>query len=187
MARVPYVETASLPEEQRELAPQNSHIFRAFVHSALGLRRYKAMTKYIREETRLDARLREMALIQIGYASNCVYEYTHHIKTGLRYGVSPDDIRAIADETAGLPTALGALERAVLHTARDLTLGFDVTDDVFAVLARELGNEQLMELLFSIVTYSGTVRLLTALRVDLEDEYRTYAEQFPIRSAAVAR
>ena len=49
----------------------------------------------------LDARLREMALIQIGYAANCVYEYTHHIKTGLRYGVSPDDIRAIADGVPG--------------------------------------------------------------------------------------
>ena len=69
-----------------------------------------------------------------------------------------------------MPTALGALERAVLHAARDLTLGFDLTDDVFAVLAREFGNESSWKLLFSIEMYSGTVRLLTALRVDLEDE-----------------
>ena len=186
MARVPYVETRSLPEDQRELAPEHSHIFRAFVHSPLGLRRYKAMTKFIREESRIDARLREMALIQVGYASGCVYEYTHHVKTGLRCGVSPADIRAIADESEGLPTTLTALEKAVLAATRGLTLGFDFPDEVFAVLDGELGHEQVMELLFAVATYNGTVRMLTALRVDLEDEYRTYLEQFPIRPARAA-
>ena len=181
MARVPYVETASLPEDDRELAPEHSHIFRAFVHSRLGLRRYKAMTKFIREETSLDRRLREMALIQVGYAAGCAYEYTHHIKTGLRNGVTPDDIRAIADETEGKPTRLGPLEKAVLAATRGVTLGFDFPDEVFEELRRGLGFEQLLELLFSVATYNGTVRMLLSLRVDLEDEYRHFLEEFPIR------
>lgn len=181
MARVPYVETASLPEDQRELAPPNSHIFRAFVHCPEGLRRYKALTKFIREESRLDPRLREMALIQVGYAAKCAYEYTHHIKTGLRYGVSTEDIRAIADETEGKATHLEPLTKAVLRATRDLTLGFDIDEATFAELQAGLGNEQLMELLFAVGTYGGTVRLLTSLRIDLEDAYRPYLEQFPIR------
>jgi alkylhydroperoxidase family enzyme len=181
MARVPYVETASLPEADRALAPENSHIFRAFAHSRLGLRRYRAMTKYIREETQLDPRLREMALIQVGYAARCAYEYTHHIKTGLRHGVTPDDIRAIADETAGKPTHLTPLEKAVLAATRGVTTGFDFSDEVFEELRRGLGYEQVLELLFSVATYNGTVRMLTSLRVDLEDEYRHYLEEFPIR------
>jgi len=182
MARVPYIETASLPEADRELAPAHSHIFRALVHAPGALRRYKGLTKHIREESRLDPRLREMALIQIGYSAPCPYEYTHHIKTGLRYGVSPADILAIADDSEGLPTALDALAKAVLAATRQLTHGFDVDDDVFATLQAELGNEQLLELLFAVTTYTATVRLLTTLRVEVEDAYRGYLATYPIRS-----
>lgn len=181
MARMPCIETTALPEDQRELAPPGSHIFRTFVHSPEALRRYKGLTKFIREESSVSPRLREMALIQIGYAANCAYEYTHHIKTGLRYGVSADDIRAIADETEGKETALEPLAKAVLRATRELTHGFDIPDDVFALMQRGLGNEQLMELLFAVATYVGTVKLLLALRIDLEDDYQPYLQQFPIR------
>jgi arylformamidase len=183
VARVPYVETASLPENQRSLAPIDSHIFRALVHSPEALRRYKGLTKFIREESGIDARLREMALIQVGYVANCAYEYTHHIKTGLRYGVSPEDIRAIADESAGTATTLDPLAKAVLRAARQLTLGHDVDEATFETLQSALGDEQLLELLFSVVTYTGTVKLLTTLRVDLEDTYKHYLDEFPIRGA----
>jgi alkylhydroperoxidase family enzyme len=183
MARVPYVETASLTESDRDLAPPHSHIFRALVHAPAALRRYKGLTKHIREESRLDPRLREMALIQIGYAAPCPYEYTHHIKTGLRYGVSPADIIAIADESEGLPTTLEPLARAVLAATRQLTRGFDVDDDLFATLQRELGNEQLLELLFAVTTYTATVRLLTTLRVEVEDDYLGYLATYPIRAS----
>jgi alkylhydroperoxidase family enzyme len=139
------------------------------------------MTTFIREENGISPRLREMALIQIGYVSNCAYEYTHHIKTGLRSGVSPEDILAIAADTNGLPTALDPLTKAALRATREITLGFDVSDDAFVVLQNELGNEQLMDLLFSIVTYVGTVKLLLTLRVELEDDYRAYLERFPLQ------
>ncbi len=181
MARLPMIETASLPEDQRPLAPPDSHIFRTFVNAPAGLRRYRAMTKFIREESHVPPRLREMALIQIGYVTSCVYEYTHHIKTGLASGVSADDLRAIADETDGIETSLEPLAKAVLRATREITLGFDVSADVFATLQRELGDEQLMELLFSVVTYVGTVKLLLTLRVELEERYQTYLQQFPIR------
>jgi hypothetical protein len=38
-----------------------------------------------------------------------------------------------------------------------------------------------MDLLFSIVTYVGTVKLLLTLRVELEDDYRAYLERFPLQ------
>ncbi len=182
MARVPYVETASLPEDQQDLAPAHSHIFRALVHAPEALRHYKRLTKHIREENRLDPRLREMALVQIGYVAPCVYEYTHHLKTALRYGCSPEDLWAIADETEGLPTTLDSLTKTVLRAARELTVGYAVTDETLDALQRSLDPELLLELLFAVTTYTATIRLLLTLRVDLEDDYRPYLERFPIRT-----
>jgi alkylhydroperoxidase family enzyme len=179
---MPRIDPDSLPADQRWIAPAESHIFRTFVNSYAGLAHYRAMTKFIREESSVPERLREMALIQVGYACNCAYEYTHHVKTGLRCGVSPDDVHAIADETEGVPTALDPLTKAVLRMAREITLGFDVSEEPFALLQSELGNERLMELLFSVVTYVGTAKLLLTLRVELEDSYRPFLQQFPIRS-----
>ena len=181
--RLPLIDTESLPENQRWIAPENSNIFRTFVNSLHGLIHYRAMTKWIREENGVPDRLREMALCQIGYVANCAYEYTHHVKTALRVGVTPGDLLAIADDTDGLPTPLDDLTKAVLRATREITLGFDVSDDAFATMQAALGNEQLMALLFSIVTYVGTVKLLLTLRVPLEDSYQTYLQQYPIRPA----
>ncbi|HXF34646.1 MAG TPA: carboxymuconolactone decarboxylase family protein [Candidatus Acidoferrales bacterium] len=180
-ARLPLVETTTLPEDQRNLAPPESHIFRTFANCPAGLQQYRGMTKFIRSDSNLDSRLREMAMIQIGYAANCPYEYTHHIKSGLASGVTDDDIRAIADETAGRETPLEPLMKAVLRATRQLTIGFDVDDETFRTLCQALGNDGLMALFFSVATYVGTAKLLNSLRVELEDSYKPYLERFPIK------
>ena len=68
---------------------------------------------------KLDPRLRELAILQVGYLTKQAYEYSHHVKIGREFGVSDDDIRAIGEETAGRPTKLDALSRRAARRARD--------------------------------------------------------------------
>ena len=49
----------------------------------------------------------------------------------------------------------------------------------FAELRAAFDNTQLVDLLYAIANYNGVVRILAALQVDLEDEYRGYFEKFP--------
>jgi alkylhydroperoxidase family enzyme len=102
------------------------------------------------------------------------------VQIGLGVGVSEADIRAIADETAGKPTALDPLTKAVLKAARELAAEIKLSDETFAVLRRHLDNEKLIDLFIAICSYCSTVRLLAALQIDLEDEYRHYLERFPL-------
>jgi alkylhydroperoxidase family enzyme len=180
MARLPYLDPADVPASQQDLVSGHLNFTRAFTHCPEGMRKLKGLMTHLREHGTVDPRLRELALIQVGYTAPCPYEYAHHIKTGLRSGVSPDDIRAIAEESAGRPTALEPRAKAVLDAARQLTTGIDVDDETFTVLHRELGSAQLMELFLAIATYTAMVRLLTAIRVDVEPDYAPYLEQFPI-------
>ena len=76
---------------------------------------------YIRHKSKLDPRLRELAILQVGYLANSPYEYSHHVKIGREFGVSDDDIRAIGEETAGRPSKLDPLAKAVLRAAREMT------------------------------------------------------------------
>jgi alkylhydroperoxidase family enzyme len=135
---------------------------------------------YIRNESKIDPRLREMAIIQVGYVARSVYEYAHHVKIGLDFGVSEDDIRAIADDTAGKPTELDPLTKVVLKAARELSLDIRLSDETFAVLKQHLDTARLLDLFLAICAYNSTVRMLAALQIDLEDAYRPYLDKFPL-------
>jgi alkylhydroperoxidase family enzyme len=93
--------------------------------------------------------------------------------------VTEDDLRAIADETAGRPSKLEPLAKSVLRAAREMTGGPGLSDETFAELRAAFDNAQLVDLLYAIANYNGVVRILAALRVDLEEEYRAYLEKFP--------
>ena len=71
------------------------------------------LAMYIRHHSKLDPRLRELAILQVGYLARSPYEYSHHVKLGREAGVTDDDIRAINEETAGRPSQLDALSKTV--------------------------------------------------------------------------
>ena len=179
MARVPYVDNKDLPEQYRNQLSSDANVTRALSNSPQLAFLSGSIVRYIRHESKVDPRLRELAIIQVGYSARSVYEYTHHIKIGLSFGVTEDDLRAIADETAGRPTNLEPLAKSVLRAAREMTDGIAVADKTFAELHAAFDNAQLVDLLYTIANYNGVVRILAALQVDLEDEYKIYLEKFP--------
>jgi len=180
MARLPYLEPSDLSPENRDLLARNVNIYRELVHSPEGTRSFLHLARYIRFHSRLDPRLREMAILQVGYVTRSPYEYSHHIKIGREFGVSDEDIRAIAEETDNRPTNLAPLAKAVLRAAREMTTQAAVSDQTFAALKQELDNEQLVDLVITISFYTGVVRLLAALQVDVEEDYLPYLKEFPL-------
>jgi alkylhydroperoxidase family enzyme len=180
MARVPYLEPSDLAPENRDLLARNVNLYRAMAHSPDGTRSFLTLAKYIRFHSRLDPRLREMAILQVGYLTRSPYEYSHHIKIGREFGVTDADIRAIEADTKGQRTDLLPLARAILRAARELTAQPNLSDDTFAELRKELDNQQLVDLLMTISFYTGVVRLLAALQIDVEDDYAQYLQEFPL-------
>jgi alkylhydroperoxidase family enzyme len=135
---------------------------------------------YIRHKSKLDPRLRELAILQVGYLAKQPYEWSHHVKIGREFGVTDDDIRAIGEETAGRPTKLDPLAKAVLRGAREMTLDLAMSDATFAELEKALGREKLIDLALAIGFYNSVVRLLGTLQVDVEPEYQKYLQEHPL-------
>ena len=121
-----------------------------------------------------------MAILQVGYLARSPYEYSHHVEIGRDFGVSDDDIRAIGDETAGRPTELDPLAKAVLRAAREMTTELAISDQTFAELRRGLDSERLTDLVLTIGFYNAVVRILATLQIDVEDGYRKYLDEFPL-------
>jgi alkylhydroperoxidase family enzyme len=180
MARIPYLDPADLAPGNRDLLARNINLYRALVHSPDATRSFLELARYIRFHSRLDPRLREMAILQVGYSAKSPYEYSHHVKIGREFGVTDDDIHAIEAETRGEPSALPPLTQAILRAARELTAQPSLSDETFAELRAGLSNESIVDLLLIISVYAGVVRLLAALQIDVEPDYQQYLQEFPL-------
>ncbi|HLI22228.1 MAG TPA: carboxymuconolactone decarboxylase family protein [Stellaceae bacterium] len=179
MARFKYLDEEDVAPEHRAHM-REINLTRILFHHPELARLSNEHAMYIRNKGKLDPRLREMAILQVGYLARSPYEYSHHVKIGMDFGVSEADIRAIAEETAGRPTTLDPLAKAVLKAARELAGEIKLSDATFAVLQQHLDTPRILELLDAICSYCGTVRMLAALQIDIEPEYQVYLDRFPL-------
>src|SRR3569833_2893680 len=132
MARVPYLDPSDLPAEYRDILARPIALNRAMANSPNASRAMGTLALYIRHGSKLDPRLRELAILQVGYLARSPYEYSHHVKLGREAGVTDDDIRAMTEETAGRSTKLEELSKTVLRAAREMTNDLAMSDDSFA-------------------------------------------------------
>jgi alkylhydroperoxidase family enzyme len=181
MARLPYLNQDDLPEEHKRLLERPANLFRALVHSPDAFRNFSRLGLWLRTGSTLDARLRELAILQVGYITRAEYEWSHHIRIGHAAGVTDDDIAALIAETNGETSALPELDRAVLRLAREMTEDLGGSEEAFRTVNDALGHEHTVDLLMTIAFYNLVVRLLYTLEVDLEgDDDRAVLEQYPL-------
>ncbi len=180
MGRLPYLTPEDLSPENRDLLKRGINLHRALVHSPEATRNFSRIGQYIRFGSTLDTRLREMAILQVGYMTKSPYEYSHHIKIGRDFGVTDDDIKAIALETSGLDSGLPSFDRAVLRAAREMTEDLRISEETFDILKSKLDNQRLVDLVLVIAHYNSVVRILATLDIDVEAEYQPYLDDFPL-------
>lgn len=180
MARVPYLEPQDLSPEDQDLLKRPIWLSKALVNSPKAARAFHVLGNYIRYGSTLDMRLRELAILQVGWLARSPYEWSHHVKLGLDFGVTEQDIQDLIDDSAGKPTGLDELTKLVLKSAREMTTDGAMADATFAALQAELGNEKVVDLTITIGFYNGVVRVLGTLQIDVEPDYMPYLQRFPL-------
>ncbi len=180
MARLPYLEKSALAPEHRDLLAREIALHKLLAHSPGALRAFQGLGTYIRHGSSLDARLRELAILQVGYLARSPYEWSHHIKIGYDFGVSDADIAALIDDTEGRPAALDARAALVLKGAREMTREGGLSEATCAALAAALSHEHLVDLIVTIGFYTAVVRVLASIAIDVEPEYQQYLERYPL-------
>lgn len=171
MARVRLNDTADLPEEHRWLFERMEergsllNIFRAFSHSPEALRRFMKLGSYFLEEGKLDPKLRELAILRVGYLCRAPYEFSQHIAFGRRVGLSESQIRGVGDPHVGL---FSPQEMAVLAYAGEMTADARVSDATYSAVAGYLNAQEIVELTLVTGYYNMVSRALNTLRVDID-------------------
>ncbi|MBC7430565.1 MAG: carboxymuconolactone decarboxylase family protein [Rubritepida sp.] len=180
MARIRDRTRADLPAQDQDLLQRDIALYRTLSNNPDAMRAFSGLGQYIRHRTLLDARLRELAILQVGWVARSPYEWSHHIKIGYDFGVTDDDIRALIAETAGQTTTLDAPARLVLRAAREAAAGPGVAADTYAALAAILDEPRMVDLVVTIAFYCGVVRLLASFEIEVEPEYQPYLDRFPL-------
>lgn len=180
MARLPYIEKSELPPEHKDLMSREIALYKQLVHSPGALQAFQKLGSYIRSKSKLDGRLRELAILQVGYLARATYEWSHHIKIGYDFGVTDDDIKALIDDTERRPAPLKPLTALVLKGAREITEAGEMSRRTFAALQQHLSNEHLVDLIVTISFYNAVIRVLASLEIDLEPDYQKYLDKYPL-------
>ena len=180
MARIPYLDKSDLAEADQDLLKRPISLHRALVNSPNAARAFSGLGTFIRYGSKLDARLRELAILQVGWLARSPYEWSHHVKIGHDFGVTDADVQALIDDTAGKPTPLDALSLTVIKAAREIAGDGAMAEPTFRSLQSTLGNEQVVDLTVTIAFYCAVVRVLATLQIDVEPDYMPYLERWPL-------
>ena len=143
-------------------------------------RAFSGIGGYIRFKSTLDPRLRELAILQVGWLEKSEYEFTHHVKIGKEFGVTDQDIAGLIAETEGRPSRLEPLARAILKGAREMVRELAMSEATFAEIKRELSDEHMTDLVLTIAFYCAVVRVLATMKIDNEPTYKEVLKQYPI-------
>jgi AhpD family alkylhydroperoxidase len=178
MARVPYLsrEDAAPGTEalwrrvEAERKMPTANIFRALAHAPAMLAAFLSYANALRDESELDPKLRELAILTVGHATGSEYEIAHHQSHAVKAGATRRQIADVAEFEAS--DAFNDAELAVMRLARESTLQVDVSDQRWAEARAHLSAKQMVELCLTIAWYNSGVRIMGLLEIELEDSYR---------------
>ena len=170
MPRIPYPELSSLPRQVRDGLgenPANVSLMMAAasgpVHAGLG-----QLGRAHISGSRLPPKLRELAILRVGYLSRSAYEVFQHEALARHVGLDEAQIDAIRAGDAGSP-ALDTAQRDVLVFADDLVANVRASDATLAAVRTHLDDSQVVDLILVTGYYMTVCRLLETTGVEIEE------------------
>lgn len=169
MARIPYRDLATAPEDVQKLvstfAPLN--IFRMLAHADTLLRGFGHLGAGILGRATLEGRLRELVILRVAARSPAAYEWQQHVPIARASGANDAEIAALERGDREAP-CFGARERALLRFTDELLDGPRASDEALAAMRASFTDREVCEAILTIGYYMMVARLLETTGVDLE-------------------
>lgn len=121
------------------------------------------------EKNQLDARLRELVIMRIGWVTGSAYEWTQHWRVAtVSCGIPPEDVLAVRD-WKNAPN-LTAADKAVLAATDETLAGGSISDAIWADVVKAIPvPAQQVEFVVAMGNWTMFSMLLRNLRIPVED------------------
>ena len=155
------------------------HIFATLARHPKLLKRWLVFGNHVLAKNTLSPREREMLILRTGWLCRAEYEWGQHVLIARGSGLSDEEIARIAQG----PNAPGwtPREAALLRAADELHADSVIGDATWGELRRELSEEQLLDVVFTVGQYTLVSMALNSLGVQRDPGVPGFAETAPAR------
>ncbi len=117
--------------------------------------------------TTLSPRQRELLVLRVAALRDSTYEWAQHAVLAEDAGLDRDEVARIAE---GPEAGWSGLEHAMLQAVDELVADAKIADGTWTVLAAELDEHQLMDLVFTVGAYDALAMAFRSFGVPLDDD-----------------
>jgi alkylhydroperoxidase family enzyme len=149
-------------------------LYRVLAHSPLMLRAYAGLARGLRYEAQTPRPLRELMILRVAQLTASDYEWAHHRAMAASAGVGAEQVAAL--ESWRSSERFDERERAALRCV-DEVHEIALSDEGFAELERAFGAAATIELVLLSAFYETVARIIQALGLEVEPEYRQYLRE----------
>jgi 4-carboxymuconolactone decarboxylase len=173
--RMPAIPPEAMTAEQREAADEITAgrrggvvgPFAAALRSPECMRRLQRLGEYLRYDSAIDPRLREIVILLTARRWRQDYEWYTHEPLAREAGVSPATLDAI--RTGTVPTALAADEHAIFELCAVLFADGRVPDALYERAVALLGEPGFIDVVCAVGYYSTLALVMNATGTSLPD------------------
>jgi alkylhydroperoxidase family enzyme len=133
---------------------------------------WSEFSKALRHDTRTPRALRELVILRGAQLMRSEYEWAQHLKMARNAGVSDAQIQALSSWKKS--SLFDEREKAALLLAEAVTEG-KVSDEVYTEAMRHFDHHDYVELSITAAFYAMVGRMLDAMGVQLEPDFRNYS------------
>ena len=170
MPTMPYSDPQTLSSSTQDLLSKLPayNIFRMLSRCEDVFKGFIMFNNAVLNKSALDPRLREVAIIRVGYRTGAEYEVHHHIRIGETLGMARAQMEIVASDRdlAELPEEWALVARV----ADDLVSGPVPSQTNMEKLRRRFSDREILDLIFAIGCYMMVARLLMTAGVEIEPE-----------------
>lgn len=129
--------------------------------------------KYILIETKLTARQRELIVLRIAWRFGSEHQWTHHVLSGRKIGMTDDEFAAL--QQVGASSVWNEDEQALIEAIDQLCVKGQIDDATWTVLAATHDKRTLMDMLYAIGLFTMNAWAFNAMGIELEPDVAEYS------------
>ena len=170
MALIPYVDESKAAEKTREILNRGHvkmNVARMIANSDAAFYPFSMLGNSLLTRAKLDAKLREIAILRTAKVSRSNYEWTQHVPIAKAVGVTDEQVAAMENPDGA--KCFNEVEKLVIKFTDEVARNVKGSPQTVEQLKKHMGTAEIVELIMSIGFWGMVARLLETTEVDLED------------------
>ena len=169
----PLLEETMSDEQKAMVAPLKErygfvfNVLKTLMHNMPLLNAWNPLAGHIMVTSSLSPRLREIAIMRVGWVTRSDYEWGQHVLMSEDAGLTHEDHRRISEGASA--AGWGGEEKAIITMTDELLLDTTISDSTWSSLKEVFSDQQILDAIFTVGQYNLLAMALNSLGVQREE------------------